>query len=428
MKIIHVILIAFAGMIIISAASAKWTFYEMDMEKDWFRGCNQIAFDSSGNVYVATNYGVMAYEGGEWKRYSPVIFNNSEHYPRQYKLLQTYTIEIDGKNNIWVGTDRGIVKYNRENWFYYDTASSNIKYPIMMTGLCAMKDGVLYKQDPYHWGRFTENGDTVFDMREYGDHLMSEPDIFYYEGGPWFYNCDSVFQIKNNNVYSFNSIFAESRECFVGGFIAAGDEGFWIKSYGFGYYKYSKGRWTPFVFPDTGRFSSGNWSMEELAEGKDGTIWLTAYKHLSEFNRECYLFKITPDGKWSEVECHSCFYWGPAVDSGGRLWLLKYDAIHIYEEEPASAQDPAAESAGLRVWPNPSQNIIEISAEEPKKGVYQVQILSSTGEVMITQLVKCENQKCDEQINISSLGSGSYIVKIIDEKGISKSLKFVKTR
>jgi len=78
-----------------------------------------IAFDGSGNKWIATNVGVNKYTGSSWTKYTSGnsgLANNN-----------TRAIAVDNSGDVWVCTlSSGICKFNGTSWTKYNTTNSGI--------------------------------------------------------------------------------------------------------------------------------------------------------------------------------------------------------------------------------------------------------------------------------------------------------------
>ena len=83
-----------------------------------------------------------------------------------------------------------------------------------------------------------------------------------------------------------------------------------------------------------------------------------------------------------------------------------------------STQDHVRQSSGLRIYPNPVQKTLNLDLE--KNRIQQVQILDMNGRLFLQQAG--EQQKLD----VSNLIPGSYLIRVIDNKGNEFSSTFQK--
>ena len=78
------------------------------------------------------------------------------------------------------------------------------------------------------------------------------------------------------------------------------------------------------------------------------------------------------------------------------------------------------------IYPNPAtdQLVIDINCKSSQN---IVQVLNLLGEEVINKSINAgDNGKCHEQLDISSLPAGLYVVNVITETGLQQAKRFVK--
>jgi aminopeptidase N len=74
------------------------------------------------------------------------------------------------------------------------------------------------------------------------------------------------------------------------------------------------------------------------------------------------------------------------------------------------------------IFPNPSSNIINLQFADENPNEKEIQVHSISGALLYSEIVYSNMQ----QLDVSSLSKGIYIIKVVDENGYSSSKKFVK--
>ena len=74
-----------------------------------------VAIDQSGNKWLATDGGLIKYDGSAWLSY--------ETFNSQIPTNQVYSIVVDNMNKKWLGTDSGIVVFNDTSWSVYNNSN-----------------------------------------------------------------------------------------------------------------------------------------------------------------------------------------------------------------------------------------------------------------------------------------------------------------
>lgn len=81
---------------------------------------NSLCIDSNNNVWLATNQGVIKFDGHNWVSYT------SSNSPLPHNVC--YAIATEG-NTIWIGTVWGLARFDGVvNWTIYTTANSGLPY------------------------------------------------------------------------------------------------------------------------------------------------------------------------------------------------------------------------------------------------------------------------------------------------------------
>lgn len=101
---------------------------------------------------------------------------------------------------------------------------------------------------------------------------------------------------------------------------------------------------------------------------------------------------------------------------GGFTTSPTADGIYKYTGT-VLATDKFNANAKLAVWPNPAQNVIQLSGAD----VTEVQIFDILGKQVLSQKLSLENT-----VDVSSLTSGMYLVQASDANGAVSTVKFIK--
>jgi ligand-binding sensor domain-containing protein len=102
-----------------SQAQNAFTIYNTQNSPLPFDGVNCIAFDSTGVIWIGTEFGLASFDGTNWN-----VFNtqNSGLPDNAIRCLG-----VDRFNNKWIGTFfGGLAKYDGTNWTVYNTQNSDL--------------------------------------------------------------------------------------------------------------------------------------------------------------------------------------------------------------------------------------------------------------------------------------------------------------
>lgn len=78
------------------------------------------------------------------------------------------------------------------------------------------------------------------------------------------------------------------------------------------------------------------------------------------------------------------------------------------------------------IFPNPAKDHITLSINSFKNIDITIELFDASGKLIIKQVVRFDKTKSEQQINISSVASGIYFVKLIPKEGNVETIKLVK--
>jgi hypothetical protein len=78
------------------------------------------------------------------------------------------------------------------------------------------------------------------------------------------------------------------------------------------------------------------------------------------------------------------------------------------------------------VYPNPAKDQITLNVNVFKNLEITIELIDASGKIALKQTVKFDKTKNDQQINISSVASGVYFLKLISKEGNIQTIKLVK--
>ncbi|MGD9201285.1 MAG: two-component regulator propeller domain-containing protein, partial [Chitinispirillia bacterium] len=99
-------------------AFVTWSFYKTDNSGLPSNIIFDMAIDSTGSKWFATNKGAVKYTGKEW-----IVFNEHNSGLGSDKVIN---ITVDKKGVIWFGTPKGVAKYNGKNWNSYNSSNTQL--------------------------------------------------------------------------------------------------------------------------------------------------------------------------------------------------------------------------------------------------------------------------------------------------------------
>lgn len=101
------------------ALPQAWTVYDSGNSGLPFNSVHCIAFESSGLLWVGTEFGLASFDGTNWTTY----FSSTSGLPDN----AVRSIAIDRFNNKWIGTFLGgLAKFDGTNWTVYNVSNSGL--------------------------------------------------------------------------------------------------------------------------------------------------------------------------------------------------------------------------------------------------------------------------------------------------------------
>lgn len=129
---------------------------------------------------------------------------------------------------------------------------------------------------------------------------------------------------------------------------------------------------------------------------------------------------ILETGKWVTVDLQvdmtqftGLKEFGITSNINGKIW---YDNLYVYKGQPASVENNGL--LGFSMYPNPANNILNISAKET---IQNADIFNVLGKRVMSVTIN----KTNDAINVSDLASGIYLIKytVNDKVGTAKFIK-----
>lgn len=97
----------------------------------------------------------------------------------------------------------------------------------------------------------------------------------------------------------------------------------------------------------------------------------------------------------------------------------------IFIEEVSTSSKEVASIEGINLFPNPAGNMINIEIPNQEKE-HTVNVIDQTGRGLLSVQIPAGSDR--DQIDITSLVAGSYLMQIIDSDGAMGLFRFVKSR
>jgi serine phosphatase RsbU (regulator of sigma subunit)/ligand-binding sensor domain-containing protein len=297
---------------------------------------NSILQDHLGYIWIATDNGLLKYDGYKFHRIDLNTIGESNTYnPFIYSLFE------DSEFNLWIGTIGGVVKYNRieESFHFYDlykmlygpsqglliiSAMDEDKNGTRWLGIrdvygSTVEDGLLYlRKGEKQFRKFSAENDSA------GIELVYEIEIDK-ENYLWFTGVDGLGKInlesmalekiefENSPIRSFNAAIHIDKN----GILWGCEEGV-----GFGSYDPSNGNVKSYSFNSTNNNSLSNNIVLSIFEDKDGSLWLGTVNGINHFDPETEKFEryfYQQGSNWNYKDIGVIRFL--IRDKSGSLWL-----------------------------------------------------------------------------------------------------------
>lgn len=174
----------FAGLLHVADTDAQsWQVFDMANSDFPSNTVVDIVVEDNGDAWVATDWGLCRFEGGEWS----VLQTTNSGLPDNY--LRSLALDHDGR--LWVGTSlAGVAVYDGQDWLVYDTQNSPLPDDQVNTihvdhqgwvwlgtvgGLACFtgSEWRIYDSSPTSFNGRILNGDHVLDIDTRSDGLVA---------------------------------------------------------------------------------------------------------------------------------------------------------------------------------------------------------------------------------------------------------------
>jgi len=111
-----------------------------------------------------------------------------------------------------------------------------------------------------------------------------------------------------------------------------------------------------------------------------------------------------------------------ATDESGESVTKTFDAN---VEEPLGIEDGLFENS-VFVAPNPTRGELRITINNDSRGKINVQVLNVAGQIIMKKEFNKDSELHNEQVDIAELKNGIYLIRVVNSKGESTSLRIKK--
>jgi ligand-binding sensor domain-containing protein len=423
--------------------SCFWFEHENIGEK--IRG---ISIDDNNNVWVSDiNIGLIKYNGSSWISYNP---------PNGHV---TGSVAFDSENNTWVPTDNGLAKFDGENWTFFNISTSQIPTNSLNSVTIdaddviwiGTNDGGIVKYDGVFWTVYDESNSNLLSNNVSRIQLNSQ-------GVLWFRTNDSN---GYTGIGKFDGVdvtlYTRENSCMLeGNWILSisidNDDAIWISSM-IGVIKFDEVQWEQWLVLDEDNnhiirdldcnvISQDNQSgltfpaSQYIFTDRDNNKWISSIQDGIEPEGELIRFD---DYNWeifnrenSTIPDENTMYM--AQNDSSDLWFVTLQntlccdfSVSFYTCDSlvvTSINNQQVSSPKFHIYPNPVREKVYIDFKNQTNAGYSIEIISLNGRIIFRKIVKNIQNKSIEEIDLSQVPSGIYLIKI-SNKDYSQVKKLV---
>ncbi|MEI6555250.1 MAG: T9SS type A sorting domain-containing protein [Paludibacter sp.] len=373
--------------------NAQWTNYTKSNSGLVDNSIRTIIIDKKGNKWFGygasgKKSGVSKFDGKTWTNYT------SQNSGLCNDTVYSMAVDLNGVK--WFCTDVGVSSFNDTVWTTYrmtdGLVSNEVKYVAFDSEnnkWFGCRSGAS-KFDGKIWTNYTNNGlsdgviAVAIDSKGNKWFTVEYGGVVEFDGTNW---------INIRYAQIFTSVAIDSKD------------NIWFGSYGA--CKFSNNLWTDYTTTNSNLADN---SVSALAFDKQGTKWIGTFSGVSKFNDTIWT-NYNPSN--SSLPAYSPVR-SIAIDSQGTKWIGTENGLTVFNNSFLNTADTKAES--LQIYLNFANNTLFIKdlIDNAKISIYDL-----SAELLVSKQINCN------QIDISNLRSGVYIIKIETSKEIV-TRKFIK--
>lgn len=287
--------------------------YHKGNSKTPFSSYLQVAIDNDQNKWLATDEGIVRYDGSNWKifnksnsgithnyiskieangdkvwfgSYGGVFLydgNQMKSYRQNFPQVTVSDLAIDQNGNVWAGTTlNGVGKFDGNQWTFFNANNSPLGHRVTSITIGANNNiwfmdetnSAIFKYDGNNWKKFTNTNSGLTDNRlkkiqmDQNDNLWvgQAGTLTSYDGNTW-----KTYEEPEQGIFvdGTSSIFLDNN----------GDK--WFNTFDHPLVHYDGNDWEKFGL----RLSDMPFNPEVIATDQKGKIWGGAYEGLLTYDR-----------------------------------------------------------------------------------------------------------------------------------------------
>ena len=109
-----------------------------------------------------------------------------------------------------------------------------------------------------------------------------------------------------------------------------------------------------------------------------------------------------------------------------RLKMVDNDGSFTYSKVITVQQQRTGGFSRLKIYPNPTQNTLNLTIDAPNAAIQTVDIIDVVGKVWQHKTLNLLRGQNQDVLDVQSLPTGIYFLQMVDSQGIKNVLRFVK--
>jgi ligand-binding sensor domain-containing protein len=382
---------------------------------------NAISQDTEGNMWFATESGIVRFDGNAWTHFNPLDLGAN--------FDAVHSIFGDPSGNVWAGlmANSEILRYDGENWAYFDTCQTLFPEPSFVWTTEAAPNGDLwFSIVPQNWygsslARFSDGSWTFFTPSNSplpsGSTDMTAI-AFTPDGAGWFGNgASGIFRYDGTAWETFNTGNSGLASDKIRDLALSPDGALWACTEA-GLSRYDGADWTT-LNASNSDIPSDN--TLRIAFDDSGSLYLS-------YNTTGPKLAVLSDGAWTKLippPLEDIFPTAPYalfVDNDDRLWfsLYQYPNVYVYDPTPpVSTGERMPFALQITTCPNPTTGVVTLELGVPLEKETPVLVSNMQGQLVRSAVASGKQVRVD----LSALPSGIYVVWVMG-RGMVRVVKW----
>lgn len=392
---------------VLSTIQAQLTFTEHDPIQSW-KTINQVTEDVQGNIFVAAQDAYLKYDGSTWTELQVTGFTIGE---------LTAIAAVDD-NNIWIGTeDDGLLQYDGTTWIQHTKANTmlpddqvnDIKIASNGDVWVATKKGVV-SISGMTWTDYDNPTSTLATYGVTDIEFASNGDIWFanhfytvrLSGSTW--TSWDAFDITNTFSSFFNDLAIASNGDIYGGTNA-------------GLVIYNGSSWTETIYNNDDLVFA---QVISLSVDQSDRVWMGISNdglRVHDIATDTPLGAFDNDGAGVPTDQLYTIF----TASNNAVWIAGIENGLSEITNITTATNDLSDQISLDISPNPANDFFQIKMEGEIEKL-EMSLMTIDGKVLLQKTIL---KGLQQSINIESLHSGIYFIKLQDENGSMLTQKLV---